>query len=43
MTDLDDEAHRGSVERIFPRLGETGSTDDVLRCWSGAAERAEER
>ncbi|MCQ4206194.1 hydrolase [Streptomyces longispororuber] len=31
MTDLDDEAHRGSVERIFPRLGETGSTDDVLK------------
>ncbi|MET8473081.1 hydrolase [Streptomyces sp. NPDC006422] len=31
MTDLDPEAHRGSVERIFPRLGETGTTDDVLK------------
>ncbi|NEB06290.1 hydrolase [Streptomyces sp. SID13726] len=30
MSDLDAEAHRGSVERIFPRLGETGTTDDVL-------------
>jgi nicotinamidase-related amidase len=31
MTDLDPEAHRGSVERIFPRLGETGTTDEVLK------------
>ncbi|AYG78146.1 Isochorismatase family protein YecD [Streptomyces hundungensis] len=31
MTDLDPEGHRGSVERIFPRLGETGTTDDVLK------------
>ncbi|MFF8594700.1 hydrolase [Streptomyces sp. NPDC015220] len=30
MTDLDAEAHRGSVERIFPRLGETGTTAEVL-------------
>ncbi|AJE40499.1 MULTISPECIES: hydrolase [Streptomyces] len=30
MTDSDPEAHRGSVERIFPRLGETGTTADVL-------------
>ncbi|MEU7057133.1 hydrolase [Streptomyces sp. NPDC046197] len=30
MSDLDAEAHRGSVERIFPRLGETGTTADVL-------------
>ncbi|MGW3116463.1 hydrolase [Streptomyces sp. NPDC001107] len=30
MSDLDPEAHRGSVERIFPRLGETGTTADVL-------------
>ncbi|WBB68044.1 isochorismatase family protein [Micromonospora sp. WMMD812] len=26
MADLDAEAHRNSVERIFPRLGETGGT-----------------
>src|SRR5262249_26358813 len=31
MTDRDAEAHRGSVERIFPRLGETGTTDEILR------------
>ncbi|MFJ8196659.1 isochorismatase family protein [Streptomyces sp. NPDC096152] len=30
MTDLDAEAHRGSVERIFPRLGETGTTAELL-------------
>ncbi|EPR43496.1 isochorismatase hydrolase [Desulfovibrio sp. X2] len=31
MTDRDPEAHANSVARIFPRLGETASTDDVLR------------
>jgi nicotinamidase-related amidase len=30
MTDRDADAHRHSVEKIFPRLGETGSTDGVL-------------
>ncbi|MFJ4678096.1 MULTISPECIES: isochorismatase family protein [unclassified Kitasatospora] len=30
MTDMDPEAHRNSVERIFPRLGETGTTEEVL-------------
>ncbi|WP_406431636.1 hydrolase [Streptomyces sp. NBC_00631] len=30
MADADGEAHRGSVERIFPRLGESGSTAEVL-------------
>ncbi|MCC9308503.1 hydrolase [Kitasatospora sp. RB6PN24] len=30
MADRDEEAHRNSVERIFPRLGETGTTADVL-------------
>ena len=30
MSDLSPEGHAGSVERIFPRLGETGTTDDVL-------------
>ncbi|MCT9078014.1 hydrolase [Streptomyces fulvoviolaceus] len=30
MSDMDAEAHRGSVERIFPRLGETGTTTEVL-------------
>lgn len=31
MTDRDADSHRHSVERIFPRLGETGTTDDILR------------
>ncbi|MET9381666.1 hydrolase [Streptomyces sp. NPDC002928] len=30
MSDMDAEAHRGSIERIFPRLGETGTTAEVL-------------
>ncbi|GAA2741228.1 hydrolase [Terrabacter aerolatus] len=30
MTDLDAAAHEGSVARIFPRLGETATTDEVL-------------
>jgi nicotinamidase-related amidase len=31
MTDRDPEAHRHSVENIFPRLGETDVTDNVLK------------
>jgi len=30
MTCLNAETHKNSVERIFPRLGETGTTDEVL-------------
>lgn len=30
MTDRDAESHRHSVERIFPRLGETGTTAEIL-------------
>ncbi|GAA3207922.1 hydrolase [Streptomyces sp. XM83C] len=30
MSDLDPETHRNSVERIFPRLGETGTTAEIL-------------
>lgn len=30
MTCLNAETHQNSVERIFPRLGETGTTEDVL-------------
>ncbi|MFG2312887.1 hydrolase [Streptomyces sp. NPDC048566] len=30
MSDLDPETHRNSVERIFPRLGETGTTEEIL-------------
>jgi len=34
MTDRDAEAHRHSVEKIFPRLGETSTTGDVLKLLS---------
>lgn len=30
MADLSPEAHANSIERIFPRLGETGSTDEIV-------------
>lgn len=30
MTDADGDAHLNSVERIFPRLGETGTTAEIL-------------
>ncbi len=31
MTDRDPEAHRHSVEKLFPRIGETESTENVLK------------
>jgi nicotinamidase-related amidase len=31
MTDRDPDSHRHSVEKIFPRLGETTTTDELLR------------
>jgi nicotinamidase-related amidase len=31
MTDRDPEAHTWSTEKTFPRIGETGSTEEVLR------------
>ena len=30
MTDLRADAHAGSIERVFPRLGESGTTGDIL-------------
>jgi nicotinamidase-related amidase len=30
MTDRDSDAHDHSIQRIFPRLGETATTDDIL-------------
>jgi nicotinamidase-related amidase len=30
VTDMDDDSHRHSTERIFPRLGETGTTAEIL-------------
>ena len=31
MTDLNPDAHTNSVTRIFPRLGETGTTQEIIR------------
>ncbi len=31
MTDLHADTHRHSIEKIFPRLGETAKTDDLLK------------
>ncbi|MFF3123202.1 isochorismatase family protein [Streptomyces sp. NPDC057908] len=31
VTDLDTDAHRNSVERIFPRLGETDTTEAIVK------------
>ncbi|MFF9478656.1 isochorismatase family protein [Streptomyces sp. NPDC014733] len=30
VTDMDEGAHRNSLEKIFPRLGETGTTDEII-------------
>ena len=37
MTDMRPEAHENSVQRIFPRLGETATTDEILALLDGAA------
>jgi len=41
MTDRDADAHRHSVETIFPRLGETDTTDNVLRLLEGRPVRSD--
>ena len=43
MTDRDADNHRHSVERIFPRLGETANTDDLLKLLKERLERAEDQ
>jgi len=40
MTDMSADAHRYSVEAVFPRLGETATTDDVLQALAGRAPAA---
>jgi nicotinamidase-related amidase len=35
ITDRNADAHRHSVEKIFPKLGETGTTDNVLKLLRG--------
>jgi nicotinamidase-related amidase len=36
MTDRDADAHRNSVEKIFPRMAETATTDEVLKLLNDA-------
>jgi nicotinamidase-related amidase len=31
MTDRDADAHRHSVEKVFPRIGETDTSENVLK------------
>lgn len=38
MTDMSLEAHDNSVQRIFPKLAETGTCDDVLALLEGQAD-----
>src|ERR1700728_670058 len=40
MTDLNGEAHRHSVEKIFPRMGETATADEVLKMLKETAARS---
>ncbi|MFC5259691.1 isochorismatase family protein [Streptomyces cinereospinus] len=35
MTDMDAQAQANSIERIFPRLGECGTTRDVVERLAG--------
>jgi isochorismate hydrolase len=35
MTDRNAEAHRHCVEKIFPRVSETDTTDNVLKLMAG--------
>ena len=37
MTDMSIEAHQNSVTRIFPRLGETGTTQDIIALLDGSS------
>jgi nicotinamidase-related amidase len=39
ITDRDTDAHRHSIEKIFPRLGETDTTDNVLKLLQEATAR----
>ena len=34
VTDMNADAHHNSLERIFPRLGETGSTEEILELFA---------
>ena len=36
MSDMSPEAHENSVTRVFPRLGGTGTTEEILALLDGA-------
>jgi nicotinamidase-related amidase len=38
MTDVDAEAHAYSVTRVFPKIGETGTTADIIALLKGEAQ-----
>jgi nicotinamidase-related amidase len=40
MTDMNADAHTNSITRIFPRLGETGTAQQIFVLLDGAAEKA---
>ncbi|WP_040815716.1 isochorismatase family protein [Nocardia concava] len=42
MADLDAEAHRNSIERIFPLLGETGRTQEIVEMLAAGSDSAVE-
>lgn len=42
MTDRDADSHRHCVDKIFPRLGETDTTDNVLKRLKGRDDNAEQ-
>ena len=37
MTDMNGDAHANSVARIFPRIGETGTTDEIIALLDSSA------
>jgi nicotinamidase-related amidase len=41
MTDRDADAHRHSIEKIFPRLGETAKADDLLKLFESKISKDE--
>jgi nicotinamidase-related amidase len=43
MTDLREEAHEYSIRNVFPRIGETGSTQEILSLLQGQLESLLER
>ncbi len=43
MTDMNPDAHHNSITRIFPRLGETGTTDEIIELIGKQQEKQQEK